>query len=101
MLSGMVPKKSGFGHCYVRIQVSSRTSCVWAGNKPLTAAGLIDLLVVDCHGESGSNERLQSEEATKFLECFIIDCEDGKVTYNNASDGPQESCASVCQHSEE
>ena len=23
-----------------------------------------------------------------FLECFIVDCEDGKVTYNNASDGP-------------
>ena len=31
---------------------------------------------------------LQSEEATMFVECFIIDCEDGKVTYNNASDSP-------------
>ena len=47
--------------------------CVGCGNKPLTAAGLIDLFVVDCHGESGSNARLQSEEATMFMECFIVD----------------------------
>ena len=28
-----------------------------------------------------------------FLECLTVNCEDGKVTYNNASDGPpKESC---------
>ena len=56
--------------------------CVRCGNKPLTAADLLDLFVVDCHGETGSNARLQSEEATMFLECFVVDCE-GKSTFSS------------------
>ena len=62
--------------------------CVGCGNKPLTAAGLINLFVVDCHGESGSNSRLQSEEATMFMECFIVDCE-GKSSKWTAMERPE------------
>ena len=62
--------------------------CVGCGYKPLTAAGLIDLFVVDCHGESGSNARLQSEEASMFMECFIVDCE-GKSSKWTAMERPE------------
>ena len=43
---------------------------------------------MDSHGETGSNARLQSEEATIFLECFIVDCE-GKSSKWTAMERPE------------
>ena len=59
--------------CYFLLGLIEKITCVRSGNKPLTSADLINLFVVDCHGESRSNASLQSEEATMFMECFIVD----------------------------
>ena len=48
---------------------------------------------MDSHGETGSNARLQSEEATIYLECFIVDCE-GKSSKWTAMERPEATRAS-------
>ena len=78
-------KRVDFSYNYIysfALGLIEKILCVGCGNKPLTAAGLIDLFVVDCHGETGSNARHQSEEASMFMECFIVDCE-GKSTFSS------------------
>ena len=74
---------SGYALIYLFLSdLIEKVMCAECGHKPLTAAGLISLIEVDCHGEAGSNARLQSEEATMFFECFLVDCE-GKYTFSH------------------